>query len=61
LIQKLNNSYNQSPAKEAAKLRVISEINTIRDSLSVANLFLGESVSAVMGFLKEIENKKKEI
>jgi hypothetical protein len=57
----LNNSYNQSPAKEAAKLRVISEINTIRDSLSVANLFLGESVSAVMGFLKEIENKKKEI
>ncbi|NBA87294.1 hypothetical protein GVN16_16085 [Emticicia sp. CRIBPO] len=57
----MNNSYNQSPAKEAAKLRVISEINTIRDSLSVANLFLGESVSAVMGFLKEIENKKKEI
>jgi hypothetical protein len=45
-------------AKEALKDMLVSEIEIIRDTLSLVNMFFGENMKAVLRLIQETEPNK---
>jgi hypothetical protein len=45
-------------APEALKDMLVSEIELIRDAMTIVNMFLGENMLAVVKYLQEFEPKK---
>jgi hypothetical protein len=43
---------------ESLKNMVVAEVDTIRDVMSVVNMFLGEPAKAMVTLLNELEQKK---
>ena len=45
-------------APEALKDMLVSEIELIRDAMTIVNMFLGDNMLAVVKYLQEFEPKK---
>lgn len=45
-------------APEALKDMLISEIELIRETMTIVNMFLGEPIKAAVNYLQEFEPKK---
>lgn len=45
-------------APEALKDMLISEIELIRETMTIVNMFLGEPMKATLNYLQEFEQKK---
>lgn len=55
-FDELNNEEIEAP--EALKNMIVAEVDTLRDVMTIVNMFLGEPAKTIVTLLNELEQKK---